>query len=93
VPVGGRFEANDTEALRQAIHAGIGIGLRPMEEVLRGVREGTLVHILPGWRFHILPGLGVGVPPISVLAPPGRLKVARVRIVADALAAAGRLLG
>ena len=90
VPVGGRFEANDTEALRQAILAGIGIGLRPMEEVLRGVRDGALVHVLPGWRFHILPGLGVGLPPLSVLAPPGRLKVARVRVVADAFAERAR---
>jgi DNA-binding transcriptional LysR family regulator len=93
VPVSGRFEANDTEALRQALLAGMGIGLRPLEEVLRGVREGRLVHVLPRWGFHILPGLGVGFPPLTVLSPPGRLKVARVRLVADALAEAGRLLG
>lgn len=70
---------------RQAILGGIGIGLRPREEVLRGVRDGSLVHVLPGWGFD--------PPAVSILSPPEVLKVARMQVVAEALERAARVLG
>jgi len=72
-----QFESDATEILAGALAAGLGIGIRPLREVLEAVRTGRLVHILPGWRF----------PPmeIALVTPAGRLRAPHVRAVADLL--------
>jgi DNA-binding transcriptional LysR family regulator len=72
-----RFESDATEILTGALAAGLGIGIRPLREVLDAARKGQLVHILPGWRY----------PPMEValVTPSGRLRAPHVRAVADAL--------
>jgi len=56
--------------LGDAIYAGLGIGVRSDAELASGLADGTLVHVLPGYRF--------GAFEITALVPPGRLKVPRV---------------
>lgn len=83
VPVRGRFESDDTATLAAAVQAGIGIGLRPKGEVLREAVAGRLVHVLPRWHF--------GLSTVHLVAPPGRLRLARVRAVATIIEAAAQL--
>jgi len=80
VKVGGHFESDDTATLLAAVYAGLGIGFRPDGEVRREAARGKLVHVLPGWTSG---GSGVRV---QMLTPPGRLRLSRVRVVADILA-------
>jgi len=68
--VGGAFECDDSRVLGDAIYAGLGIGVRSDAELASGLADGTLVHVLPGYRF--------GAFEITALVPPGRLKVPRV---------------
>lgn len=77
VAVRGQLEADIPGILTAAIHAGLGIGMRPRHEVLEGVKSGQLVHVLPGYDL----------PPmeIALVTPAGRLRVPAVRAVADAL--------
>lgn len=82
--IGGRFECDDKAGLIAALYLGMGIGLRPRGEVAREVAEGRLVHILPRWQFAKIV--------VNVVSAPGRLKIARVRAVAEALAEAAALL-
>lgn len=82
--IGGRFECDDKAGLVAALYLSLGIGLRPRGEVLREVAAGRLVHILPRWQFAKIS--------VSVISAPGRLKLPRVRAVADALAEAASLL-
>lgn len=77
LPISGAFESDDTEALRAAVYGGVGIGFRPLGEIRREAAGGTLVHVLPGWT-----GSGSGVQ-VQLLSPPGRLRLARVRVVAE----------
>lgn len=72
-----RFESDAPEILSGALAAGLGIGIRPLREVVDAARTGHLVHILPGWRFHPME--------IALVAPAGRFRVAPVRAVADIL--------
>lgn len=78
VPVRGRFESDATEILSNALHAGLGIGIRPLREVLDASRAGQLVHVLPSWRMSPME--------VSLVAPAGRLRVAHVRAVVELLA-------
>lgn len=73
----GAFECNEAQLQAEALYAGLGIGLRPGDEVRRGVEAGTLERVLPGWSFE----------PFSVwiVSPPGRLRVPRVAAVAEVL--------
>lgn len=75
--IGGTFECNDAQLQGEALYAGLGIGLRPADEVRRGEEAGTLERVLPAWSFE----------PFSVwiVSPRGRLKVPRVAAVADVL--------
>lgn len=75
--VTGRFESDDNDTLRAALLAGHGIGLRPRGDVVREVKRGRLVHVLPSYTFHRLA--------TYLVAPQGRLRLARVRAVAGVL--------
>jgi DNA-binding transcriptional LysR family regulator len=50
VPVAGPFKANNSEVLREAIRAGVGIGLLPDFSSEHELDSGALVEALPGWR-------------------------------------------
>ena len=50
VPVGGCFVANNSEALREAALAGLGIALLPDFSARDALRAGKLVPVLPGWQ-------------------------------------------
>ena len=52
VSVTGNFEADDSRVLGDAAYAGLGIGLRPGKELKAAIAAGTLVHVLPGFRFE-----------------------------------------
>ncbi|MFO0755875.1 MAG: LysR family transcriptional regulator [Byssovorax sp.] len=77
VPVQGRFEADLPSILLTALHLGLGVGLRPLHEVLLGVRTGQLVQVLPDYHLEPME--------IALVSPAGRLKVPAVRAVAEAL--------
>lgn len=49
VGVSGSFAANNSEALRDAAMAGLGIALLPDFSAQDAVRAGRLVQVLPGW--------------------------------------------
>jgi len=50
VPIAGPFKANNSEVLREAIRAGVGIGLLPDFSSEHELESGALVEVLPGWR-------------------------------------------
>lgn len=50
VPVAGPFAANNSEALRDAAAAGLGIALLPDFSAQEGLRSGRLVEVLPAWQ-------------------------------------------
>jgi DNA-binding transcriptional LysR family regulator len=50
VPVSGQFAANNSEALRDAALAGLGIALLPDFTAQTYLRSGKLVEVLPQWR-------------------------------------------
>ena len=50
VPVAGPFAANNSEALREAALAGLGIALLPDFSAQAALRSGKLVPVLPGWQ-------------------------------------------
>ncbi len=45
------FRANTSEALRQAIESGLGIGGMQLPLAARAVQSGRLVPVLPAWRL------------------------------------------
>jgi DNA-binding transcriptional LysR family regulator len=50
VPVSGPFAANNSEALREAALAGLGIALLPDFSAEPALAAGQLVEVLPGWQ-------------------------------------------
>ena len=52
VPVHGPLRANNSEALREAVLAGLGIGLLPDFSAAPFLGPRQLVPVLPGWRPH-----------------------------------------
>ena len=50
VPVGGNLAANNSEALREAALAGVGIALMPDFSAQAALRQGKLVRVLPDWK-------------------------------------------
>ena len=50
VPVGGPLAANNSEVLREAALAGLGIALLPDFSALEPLRAGKLLPVLPDWR-------------------------------------------
>ena len=83
-PVGGRFETTDGTVLAAALYAGLGIGVRLRSEIEAGVEAGTLVSILPQWRWTSTP--------IYALMPAGRSRSPALTAVLDALREATRSL-
>jgi DNA-binding transcriptional LysR family regulator len=84
VKIGGAFECDDSRVLGDATYAGLGIGVRPKEELADAVRRKALVHVLPGWTF--------GERPAYLLTTVGRRGLPRVRAVSEAIEAAVRAL-
>lgn len=72
---GGNFDADDTETLRRAIYAGMGVGFRPRREVQSEVTQGRLVWILPEYSLRPVP--------VHLVTPLGRLRQRRVRAVSE----------
>lgn len=50
VPVSGNLAANNSEALREAALAGVGIALMPDFSAQAALRQGKLVRVLPDWK-------------------------------------------
>lgn len=50
VTVGGPLRANNSEVLREAVLAGLGIGLLPDFSAAAALKAGRLRELLPGWR-------------------------------------------
>ena len=50
VAVGGRFAANNSEALRDAALGGLGIALLPDFSAAAALSDGSLISVLPAWR-------------------------------------------
>jgi len=46
-----QFQSNDIRARARAIYAGLGIGNLPIAEVLKGIKNGSLVHVLPEYSL------------------------------------------
>lgn len=64
VAVAGSFAANNSESLRDAALAGMGIALLPDFSAQDALRAGALVQVLPNWR-----AVGVFAPNLYVLRP------------------------
>lgn len=77
VAVTGQFEADDSRILGDATYAGLGIGLRPERELSAAVAAGTLIHVLPDFRFAALD--------VHALMPRGISKLPRVSKFLDLL--------
>ena len=78
VRVGGRFESNYGEALREAAVAGLGIAMHSVWQVHRDLADGRLRVVLPR---HPVPATG-----IHAVMPGRTLVPARVRAFVDQLA-------
>lgn len=50
IPVEGPLKANNSEVLRDAVLAGVGIGLLPDFSAAGSLAQGQLHHLLPDWR-------------------------------------------
>ncbi len=83
VPVKGPFRANDSEALLAAAQAGLGAALLPTWLVGDLLRDGSLVRLLPDWRWSIAPG---PEPAIWGVYPPKKVVSPKVRAFLDFIA-------
>ena len=77
VRVGGNFDANNCEAIREAVLADLGIALRPTWDVWREIRAGEVKELLPGYRS---PGHA-----IQALYPSRRQLSSKVRLFIEHL--------
>ncbi len=84
VGVAGRFNSNDSEALRDAALGGLGIALLPTWLVGPDIAAGALRRLLPEWQADITPGPERA---ISAVYTARRLVSPKVRVFIDALAA------
>lgn len=84
VAVAGRFNSNDSEALRDAALGGLGIALLPTWLVGPDIAAGALSPLLPDWEADVTPG-----PErlISAVYTARRVVAPKVRVFIDALAA------
>jgi len=80
IKVGGRIDADNTDALYQAALGGAGIILTPTWQARADLAGGRLVPVLPQYRTPDVP--------VSVLFPRARMLSVRVRTTVDAVAAA-----
>ncbi len=84
VAVAGRFNSNDSEALRDAALGGLGIALLPTWLVGPDIAAGALRRLLPDWEADIAPGPERA---ISAVYTARRLVSPKVRVFIDALVA------
>lgn len=82
--VGGRFECNDVRAQSAAIYAGCGIGLRPLGEVRRAMKTGSLERVLPEWKLEPLA--------VRILEPPRVAGTARTRATREVIALLAKVI-
>lgn len=85
VNVDGGFQCDDSRVLGDALYAGLGVGLRPEGEIEEGVRRGSLVRVLPGWRFEARPAY--------LVTTQSRRRIPRVSKVSELVAATLRDFG
>jgi DNA-binding transcriptional LysR family regulator len=78
VPIRPLLEVNDTEALRLAAIAGLGVTLLPAFLIGEDVRSGRLQRLLPDWSFAPVA--------LNAVYPTNRNIAAKVRVFVDALA-------
>jgi DNA-binding transcriptional LysR family regulator len=83
LPVHGRIRANTSEAVREAVLHGLGLGLCPLWMFCRELREGRVVAVMQEWTPTPLP--------IHAVFSSRRQVPARVRAVVDHLAGEFRL--
>ena len=73
VAVRGRLSANDSDALRDASLAGLGIALLPTWLIADDLRAGRLVAVLSNWEWRIAPGeeraIWAVYPPKKIVSP------------------------
>ena len=79
IPVGGRLLVDHGLAAREALMQGRGIAAAHVWLVDDLLAAGTIEHILPDYAPESVP--------LSILIVPGRIRIRRVRLVVDALAA------
>jgi DNA-binding transcriptional LysR family regulator len=72
IPVTGTLRADDSEPLRDAAVAGVGVVLLPTWLVGEDIKAGRLRHVLPEWSFMIAtkPGGIFGIFPPHRMVPP-----------------------
>lgn len=89
VRVRGPLTSSDSETLRFAAIAGVGLALLPTWLVGEDLASGRLVQLLAGWRAEIGRGLpeGASDPGVFALFLPDRRRSAKVRAFIDHLAA------
>ena len=80
VKMQGRVRANDSEAVRSAALAGLGIALLPSWLIGEDIRDNRLVHLLPDWEGTIALG-----PERSIwgVYPPNRVVAPKVKVFLD----------
>jgi DNA-binding transcriptional LysR family regulator len=83
VAVNGSFRANDSEALREAVLAGLGIALLPTWLVGGDMRAGHMLQLLPEWEWHIAADTERA---IFAVYPPKRIVSPKVRVFIEFLA-------
>ena len=79
VSVGGPLTASDSEALRDAALAGLGIVLLPTWLVAGDLKAGHLRLILPEWQASLAPGDRA----IWGVHPPKKVVALKVRVFLD----------
>lgn len=78
VTVAGSMRVNNAEALGASLRAGLGVALQPEFICWRDLKAGTLEAAMCDWRPP--------QPSLHIVSPPGRLRPARVKVLADFLA-------
>ncbi|HUH56422.1 MAG TPA: LysR substrate-binding domain-containing protein, partial [Rhodanobacter sp.] len=76
--IDGPIVSDDDEGLLVACTGGAGIMPAPAWLVARELAEGTLVRVLPSWRFDFDAA-------VHVVLPPGRLVPAKTRVFVERL--------
>jgi DNA-binding transcriptional LysR family regulator len=77
VKVSGNLDTNNCDALREAIHADLGLALRPLWDVWKDLRDGGLVRLLPAYTPPAYP--------INAVYPSRRLTPKKTRIFIEHL--------
>ena len=79
VNVSGPIKVNNSDALLPTLRAGLGLALQPEFIVWEDIQAGRLEAVMCDWL-----SANIG---LYLVSPPGRLRPARVRVLADFLAA------